>query len=76
MVLQRRILSAIKKSLISGRALMTCLRATKLASIVGPTRERNFTINMRSESPVKYRNVLECALKRGTARMVNGRPSA
>jgi hypothetical protein len=41
MVLQRRILNAIRPFRTSGRALMTCLRANKLASIVGPTRERN-----------------------------------
>jgi hypothetical protein len=39
MVFQRRILDAIRPSRTSGRALMTCLHANKLASIVGPTRE-------------------------------------
>lgn len=41
MVLQRRILNGIRPSRTSGRALMTCLHTNKLASIVGPTRERN-----------------------------------
>jgi hypothetical protein len=53
MVLHRLILNAIKKSLISGRALMTCLRANKLASIVGSHAGTEFTLNMRSESPRK-----------------------
>ena len=43
MVFHRLILNAIKKSLISGRALITCLHAKKLASIAGPCGKVEFT---------------------------------
>ena len=58
MVLQRRILNAIRPSRTSAVLSFDCLRANKLASMLGPTRERNFTLNMRSESPRKCRKVL------------------
>ena len=58
MVFHRLILNAIKKSLISGRALMICLRANKLASIVVSHAGTELSLNIRSESPRKCRKIL------------------
>ena len=58
MVFHRLILNSIKKSLTSGRALITYLHAKKLASIVGLSEKWNSLLNVRSESPRKCRKVL------------------